>query len=76
MTSKPVTSVAQPLVLTQQTEEQQLKGALSDTDVHRILAHRRAYLKHQRAFDRACIGGSHIEFDPTQVWLSRMPVVK
>lgn len=41
-------------------------GALSDSDVHRILAHRRAYLKQQRAFDRACVD-SNEAFDPTQV---------
>ncbi len=40
---------------------------LSDSDVHRILAHRRAYIKQQRAFDRACVGNEHAAFDPTQV---------
>ena len=41
-------------------------SALSDDYVQRILAHRRAYLKQQRTFDRACIGSSEA-FDPTQV---------
>ena len=45
-------------------------GALSDSDVQRVLAHRRAYLKQQRAFDRVCMG-SNDAFDPTQV-----PVLK
>ena len=40
---------------------------LSDSDVHRVLAHRRAYIKQQRAFDRACVGNEHAAFDPTQV---------
>ena len=40
---------------------------LSDSDVHRILAHRRAYIRQQRAFDRACVGNEHAAFDPTQV---------
>jgi len=46
---------------------------LSDSDVHRILAHRRAYIKQQRAFDRACVGNEHAAFDPTQVLLSMPP---
>ena len=41
-------------------------GALSDGDVQRVLAHRRAYLKQQRAIDRACMGSGEA-FDPTQV---------
>lgn len=41
-------------------------GALSDADVQRVLAHRQAYLKQQRAFDRACMGSDEA-FDPTQV---------
>lgn len=51
------------------SEVQQLPpkaGALSDGDVQRVLAHRRAYLKQQRAFDRACMGTDEA-FDPTQV---------
>lgn len=40
---------------------------LSDSDVHRILAHQQAYIKQQRAFDRACVGNEHAAFDPTQV---------
>ncbi|KAL0042423.1 hypothetical protein WJX77_011936 [Trebouxia sp. C0004] len=40
---------------------------LFDSDVHRILAHRRAYIKQQRAFDRACVGNEHAAFDPIQV---------
>ncbi|KAL3163209.1 hypothetical protein ABBQ32_009611 [Trebouxia sp. C0010 RCD-2024] len=52
---------------TQKVQRLQPKaGALSDSDVHRILAHRRAYLKQQRAFDRACVD-SNEAFDPTQV---------
>ena len=46
-------------------------SVLSDGDVQRILAHRRAFLKQQRAFDRACIG-SNEPFDPTQVRLATM----
>ena len=42
-------------------------GALSDADVHRILGHRRAYIKQQRAFDRACVGNDQATFDPTLV---------
>lgn len=44
-----------------------LSCGLSDSDVHRILAHRRAYIKRQRAFDRACVGNEQAAFDPTQV---------
>jgi len=40
---------------------------LSDSDVHRILAQQQAYIKQQRAFDRACVGNEHAAFDPTQV---------
>ena len=41
-------------------------GALADSDVQRVLAHRRAFLNQQRAFDRVCMG-SNDAFDPTQV---------
>ena len=59
---------AQPVVAA--VHEKQIgdaNGALADADVHRILAHRRAYLKQQRAFDRACVGTEQFAFDPTQV---------
>ncbi len=49
---------------------------LSDSDVHRILAHRRGYIKQQRAFDRACVGNEHAAFDPTQVLPSTTPLCK
>lgn len=58
----------QPLVAAvQATQLGPASGALLDADVHRILVHRRAYLKQQRAFDRACVGTEQFEFDPTQV---------
>jgi len=49
---------------------------LSDSDVHRILAHRWGYIKQQRAFDRACVGNEHAAFDPTQVLPSTTPLCK
>lgn len=52
--------------LTEVQHAPEAKSALSDGDVQRILAHRRTYLRQQRAFDRACIG-SNDPFDPTQV---------
>lgn len=58
----------QPLIAAVQANQLgPASSALLDGDVHRILAHRRAYLKQQRAFDRACVGTEHFEFDPTQV---------
>lgn len=40
---------------------------LSDADVQRILAHRRAFIRQQRAHDRACLDGTDTAFDPVQV---------